>query len=406
MEEYLVYLTYLSLVLMIGITCTIISKKLKIPSVLLLIGSGLAAGTITYNNEPLFFFPNIFLSAVGTMALAMVVFDSCSRFKWKEFDTFTMSALKLSGVFLIFNLIFLTFSTYVIFNTSIFVALLFAALMTGTSPDVVSAMFKEKKGKVVEFLEVESILNTPLVVLLPFMFIELYNSFIGTETIIIETFIDSIKPFITQFVAGIGAGFLIGLLAFKIMKRYYEESLSSLGLFTITILTYILAENLGGNGVLAVTIMGLMYGNMYVKQKGQLSEFSETIGTSLMILVFVLIGLKIQLPTDVSFFYKSLILYAVYTIIRIVVVFVSLKSEDYTTREKLFIGINMPKGIAVAVIAFTLASGSFNIEGLSTILDLAILFIIYSLLVSTLFCRLGRFFLGKNPREVSIKPQH
>ena len=400
MDASLVYLTSLSIVLIIGIICTIISSKLKIPNILLLLGSGLAAGMIIYRNEPLIFFPNVFLSAIGTMALAMIVFDSCSRFKWKEFDTFTYSALKLSLIFLVFNFIFLTASTYYLFNLeSVIVALIFSALMTGTSPDAVAAMFKEGKGKVIEFLEVESILNTPLVVLLPYILIELHTSLSGSG-IFVETFIDQVKPFITQFAAGIGTGFVIGLLVFKIMKNYYSEELSALSLFTTTILTYILAENLGGSGVLAVTVMGLLYGNMYVKQKGQLTEFSEIIGTSLMILVFVLIGVKIQLPTDADFFVRSLILYAIYTFIRIVVVFFSLRQEDYTTKEKVFMGLNMPKGIAVAVIAFSLAASSFSIKGLSTILDLTIVFILYSVIISTIFSKLGRFFLGRKPREV------
>ena len=400
MDASLVYLTSLSIVLIIGIICTIISSKLKIPNILLLLGSGLAAGMIIYRNEPLIFFPNVFLSAIGTMALAMIVFDSCSRFKWKEFDTFTYSALKLSLIFLVFNFIFLTASTYYLFNLeSVIVALIFSALMTGTSPDAVAAMFKEGKGKVIEFLEVESILNTPLVVLLPYILIELHTSLSGSG-IFVETFIDQVKPFITQFAAGIGTGFVIGLLVFKIMKNYYSEELSALSLFTTTLLTYILAENLGGSGVLAVTVMGLLYGNMYVKQKGQLTEFSEIIGTSLMILVFVLIGVKIQLPTDADFFVRSLILYAIYTFIRIVVVFFSLRQEDYTTKEKVFMGLNMPKGIAVAVIAFSLAASSFSIKGLSTILDLTIVFILYSVIISTIFSKLGRFFLGRKPREV------
>jgi potassium/hydrogen antiporter len=400
MDPSLVYLTSLSIVLIIGIICTIISSKLKIPNILLLLGSGLGAGLIIYRNEPLIFFPNVFLSAIGTMALAMIVFDSCSRFKWKEFDTFTYSALKLSLIFLIFNFIFLTASTYYLFNLeSVIVALIFSALMTGTSPDAVAAMFKEGKGKVVEFLEVESILNTPLVVLLPYILIELHTSLSGSG-IFVETFIDQVKPFITQFAAGIGTGFVIGLLVFKIMKNYYSEELSALSLFTTTILTYILAENLGGSGVLAVTVMGLLYGNMYVKQKGQLTEFSEIIGTSLMILVFVLIGVKIQLPTEMDFFIRSLILYAIYTFIRIVVVFFSLRQEDYTTKEKIFMGLNMPKGIAVAVIAFSLAASSFSIKGLSTILDLTIVFILYSVIISTIFSKFGRYFLGKKPREV------
>ena len=83
-----------------------------------------------------------------------------------------------------------------------------------------------------------------------------------------------LKDFILRFVAGIGAGFLVGIIIFKVMKKAYSEILSPLAVITAALLTYILAENLGGNGVLAITTMGLFFGNVYVKQKIQLMEFS------------------------------------------------------------------------------------------------------------------------------------
>ena len=50
-------------------------------------------------------------------------------------------------------------------------------------------------------------------------------------------------------------------------KKQYSEILSPVTLIASTILTYILAEELGGNGVLAVTTLGLFFGNVYIKRK-------------------------------------------------------------------------------------------------------------------------------------------
>ena len=64
---------------------------------------------------------------------------------------------------------------------------------------------------------------------------------------------------------------------------------------TAAILSFILAENLGGNGVLAVTTMGLFVGNMIVKEKGSITEFASLFSLMLELLVFVLLGLVIEI---------------------------------------------------------------------------------------------------------------
>ena len=155
--------------------------------------------------------------------------------------------------------------------------------MVGTSPDVVLSMLKNEKHKIVEFLRIESIINTPLTVLMPFILLDLYNT-LNLQEVIFSKLLEQLKPFITQFVVGIGAGVLIGLIISKVMKKAYSETLSPLALVTAALLTYILAENLGGNGVLAVTVMGLLFGNFYVKQKEQLYSFSTIFENSLLIL--------------------------------------------------------------------------------------------------------------------------
>ncbi len=401
-DSTIMFLTYLTVVLLIGIITAIISNKLKLPNILLLIISGLILGTLRYGDGQLISFPNIFLSGIGTLALAMIVFDSCSRLKWREFDTFTLLALKETGIFLLFNFVFLTIATMYIFGIeNIYIALIFSALMTGTSPDAVVAVFKGESNRSIEFLKIESILNTPLVVLLPFLILELYNSM--TDVSFVTTFVTQLKPFITQFVAGIGAGVLMGLIIFKFMKKYYSEELSPLALVTVTLLTYILAENLGGNGVLAVTVTGLFFGNVYVKEKKELHEFSETFSTSLIILVFVLIGLSIHLPATSAFFFNSLILFLIYVLIRFASILVTFRSLDYTLKEKIFLTLNMPKGIAVAVTVFSLGTIVTGIADITTVFNLTIVFMLYTLIVTTLVTKYAYFFFPKLSKKVNKK---
>src|SRR3989338_415381 len=59
--------------------------------------------------------------------------------------------------------------------TQLYLAFMFSGLMIGTSPDAMLSLLKGKPHRVIEFLKLESMLNTPLVVILPFLVLELHQ---------------------------------------------------------------------------------------------------------------------------------------------------------------------------------------------------------------------------------------
>jgi cell volume regulation protein A len=393
--DALVYMTYLAVILIAGIICTIISNKLKIPNILLLILVGMGLGFISTESS-LVQFPPVFLTSISILALVIVVFDSSSSFRLREFNTFSFNALRLAGVFLFINIILLTLFTFIFFRIpSLFLVLIFAALMSGTDPAAVLSMLGKVKNRVFEFLEIEALLNTPLIVLIPFIILDLMKSF--ESGLVVSAFLEQILPFLQQFVAGIGAGILIGIVVIRIMKKAYSHVLSPLAIITSALLTYVLAENLGGNGVLAVTSMGLLFGNFYVKQKFQLKEFSSILAKALVILVFVLLGSSIKIPFTMEFFLKSISLFFIYLVIRYFAIDVALKKLNYTIKEKIFMAFNAQKGIAVAAVAFTFIT--LNISGMEIVLNLTLAFVLYSIVIATIVGKLSRFFIHHEEKD-------
>ncbi|MBL7054217.1 cation:proton antiporter [Candidatus Woesearchaeota archaeon] len=388
--EVLVFLTYLAIILLIGIFCTFIAQKINIPNILLLISAGIILGNLPYKDTPLISFPPIFLTSIGILALVMIVFDFASRFKLGKFDKLSTQTLKLSVVFLILNLIFLTIFVNLVFDLeSIFLVLLFSSLMSGTDPAAILSMLKPATHRVFELLRIESLINTPLVVLLPFIILDLMKTV--EKELILTKFIEQILPFLQQFVVGIGSGVLVGIIMLKFMKREYSHVLSPLVMITAALITYILAENLKGNGVLAVTAMGLLFGNIYLRQKFQLQEFSSIFSNALEILVFVLIGLIIKIPFSLTFFLRSFILFIIYLVIRYIAIALSLRDLELSAKEKIFMALNAQKGIAVAVVAFTLST--FNIQGIQFILNLILTFMLYSIIISTIAIKFSKYFI-------------
>jgi NhaP-type Na+/H+ or K+/H+ antiporter len=350
----------------------------------------MAAGYIKVNGQPLINFPPIFLTSIAVITLAMVVFDSSSKFKFREFDSMSTTALKLSVTFLFLNMTILSAITYYIFKpASILLAVAFAAVVSGTDPSSTLMILAGAKSKLFELLKVEAILNTPLIVLIPFLLIDIIGNVTGDSTLALLS--SQALPFAQQFVAGVGTGMIVAFIFFRFMKRYYSATLSPLALITASLLTYVIAETLGGNGVLAVTTAGLVFGNLYhIKHMKQLQKFGEIFAEVFEIIVFILIGSIIKIPWRFSFLIPASALFIAYLGIRFVSVDLIAKPKEYSLKEKVYMTLNTPKGIAVAVVVFSLATKA--VIGMDLILDLVLLFMIYSIILSTLVTRFTKYF--------------
>ena len=91
-EGPILFLTYIAVILLIGIIFSYLSNKLKITNVLFLIVAGMIIGATPFRGKPVIFFPDIFITSVSILALVMIVFDSSSRFKLSEIRAYTFPA--------------------------------------------------------------------------------------------------------------------------------------------------------------------------------------------------------------------------------------------------------------------------------------------------------------------------
>jgi len=381
-------ITALSILLLVGVILTYLCGKLKISNVFFLIVAGFLMSFIKLQGQSLVVFSTEFLTSVAIIALIMIVFDSTSRFRVREIAKETSFALEVSLLFMVVSLVVIPIVTHFLFGFAWWISILFASMMLGTDPSAVVSVLKDIKHHSITFLEWESVINTPLTVIIPFMVIEMSKTFSwGT---IVGSFLEQIIPFLQQIVTGIGAGIVVFLLIFKILKGKYLEVLTPVTLLVSALLTYVLAEGLKGNGILAVTALGILFGNVYFQKKETLQTFGQVLSTLFEILVFLLLGLSIKLPGSWVFYVKALILFVVYLALRGGVIFLIFKNaKDRTIKEKVFMTLNSSKGVAVAVVVFFLISLGIGRE----VIDLGVLFILYSLIVSTIMGKSSKFFL-------------
>lgn len=387
----LIILTAVVILIILGLIITNISKRLKISNILLLIITGIILAILIKQNN-IITISNELILTIAILTLVLVVFDGSSRFKVKSIDSISFSALKTSGIFLTLNLIILTTATILLFFEiniiNLFYALIFSAIISGTDPASVFILSNHKTNKVLEFLKIEGIINTPIMVLIPFILLDVLNQIQTKTTITIQAHISAV---LTQILVGIGAGIIVGIIFFKGIKKFSQQT-SGLMIICAALLSFILAENLGGNGVLAVAVLGFMFSIMNISRKETLQEFNEMLSNSLEILVFLLIGFIIQININIDFIIKSVVLFLVLILTRYATLKISLRKENYTEKEIKYMTLNMPKGIAVAVIIFSLSF--INEPQIVLINNLLLKVIIYSLILSTIVNRFSEKFIN------------
>lgn len=386
MSVAIVNLTFIGLVLLLGIVCTIIALRTKISSVLLLLVVGIILGNITYSGRKLIAFSPETVATVSVLAIAIIVFDGASRLKLKEFDEFAMTSAKLSVLFLLLSMVGVSLFAHFLLGFNLFNSLILGALMAGTAPEVVFSVFENLKTKAIEVLEIESIVNTPLVFIIPFIILDFQRT---VGAVVFGKFFEQILPFFQQIFVGIGSGVVIGLIVFKIMRRYYSSIISPIAIATAALLTYGLSESIGGNGVLGVTTLGIMFGTVYIKEKTELESFSGILSNILKILVFIFVGMMINIYLGTHVLILSLALFMLILFLRFISIQLSL-GKEYNAKEKLFMTFVSPKGVAVATVALIFSTLAF--PGAQNLIDVTLLIMFYSILVSSIFAMFPKKF--------------
>lgn len=408
--DALSYLTFLAIILLGGLLFTLLSNKLKIPNVILLVIFGLLLQLIRIDGENIIAFPASFVTSIAILALIIIVFHGSSQFKLRDFDTFSIEALKVFLVFLILNAVFLSVLTNFLFNLDLGFAIIFSVVMSSTAADAVLSMIKTtSENKNIKILQFESFLNTPFIVLLPFLILGVMGiqadpqgNFISLEGAAGISVGPQIALFFQQILTGFGAGLLIGIILFKALKKQYNNTLAQIAVVVGALLAYVMAENLQGNGVLAVITLGVFFGTSHVREKSEFSMFSSFFSETLEILVFVLVGLIFFIPGEFSFFVKSLILYIAYLVIRYIAILVTL-GKTSNTKERLFMTLVAPKGIAVATLVLVFIASLGNFEGSQTMINLMMIFLFYSLIIASITIKFSKYFIRENVVKVDGK---
>jgi len=201
-------------------------------------------------------------------------------------------------------------------------ALAFGAAVAATDPISVVALFKELGAprRLTLLIEGESLLNDGTAIVL----------FTMVLTLIMGKVL-SPAGMVVEFGAVVGGGLfiggIVGLLISQIIKRV-DDAMVDITLTTVAAYgSFLLAYKLGYSGVISTATAGLICGNygartgMSAASRVAAETFWGYVGFALNSLVFLLLGLEIQLDTLLNIWLMIIVAYLAITVARLLVVF-------------------------------------------------------------------------------------
>lgn len=220
-------------------------------------------------------------------------------------------------------------------------------------------------------LTVESGLNDGLALPLVLLFASLLSAKVSQDSSYWLVFAAA------QLTLGPLAGIFLGWLGGRVLlwskaHNYTSEVYEGVGAISLAIATYLLANQIGGNGFIAAFVGGLTFGNVVKGQCKFIYEFTESEGQLLSWGAFFLLGL-VLVPAAVTHLgiAELAVILTSLLIVRPLAVWISLTGTDTSAMTRLFLGWFGPRGLATALFALLVVQQAGS-EAAEPILMLAI----------------------------------
>jgi cell volume regulation protein A len=367
----------IAVLLFLSVLSSKISDRLSIPALLVFLAIGMLAGSEGIGG---IFFDNAFLAkGLGIAALSFILFSGALDSDRESLKAVIRDGIALStlGV-LITAAIVGVFAVYAL-HFSVVEGLLLGAIISSTDAAAVFSILRARniglRGQLRPLLEFEAGSNDPMAVFLTVLLIQIAQSATSSTA-------QAVLFFAQQFSVGAAVGLFLGkFTSFAINRiRLENDGLYPVMTLALVLLTYGLAEVLGGNGFLAVYLAGWQLSGKAFLHKKNLVRFHEGLAWLMQIIMFLALGLlvfpsKLAPVTGAGLATAAVLMF----LARPVGVFASLSLAKMSLREKLLVSWVGLRGAAPIVLAtFPLLAG---IEKADTIFNVVFFVVVVSVLV-------------------------
>lgn len=318
-----------------GIATSLVASRFGAPLLFLFLCLGMLAGQdgpggIVFDDYRLTY-------VVGSLALAVILFDGGLRTRTASFRGVLVPALALSTVGVVITAAATGLVASLVLGLGLIEGLLVGAIVASTDAAAVFFLMRSKgvqlRRRVANAIEIESATNDPVAVFLTVVLVELVLAPRTTGGLEIALILGQ------QALVGAAIGVCGGLALGSVLNRVtLPQGLHPLLVVASAVLIFALASVLEGSGFLAAYLAGLILGNRPVRAFPTILAFHDATTWLSQIVMFLVLGLLVTPSTLVEYALPALAV-AVFLILvgRPLAVWLCLTPFGFSRREKTFI---------------------------------------------------------------------
>lgn len=322
------------------------SNKYGIPSLLLFIVLGMSFGAIGLEFDDF-----VFADHFATVALMVIIFYGGFGTNWQMAKPVAKESIILSSLGVVVTAVLTGLFTYFILGTSLLEGMLIGSVVGSTDYASVSNVLRSKnlnlKYNTASLLELESGSNDPTAYTMTMIFL----------SIIIGQDVSVPVMIFTQIVFGIATGFIFAFVIGKLLNylTFETDGLYAVFMAAAMLITYGVADYFGGNGYLALYILGIYLGNLEFKGKRDIVFFYDGFTEIMQIGLFFILGLLSNFSDFIQTFPIALAIMVFLTVIARPAAVYGLMAPFKLKKNQLnlvsFAGIRGAAAIAFAIMA-------------------------------------------------------
>ena len=364
------------ILLLISLLSIRVTKKVQVPLLILFLFIGIAAGSEGIGG--IYFDDAKITQDIGNVALLFILFAGALETKKSDatMALYPSGILATAGVF--FTAMLAALIAYVLTSLNLKESLLFGAIVSSTDAAAVISMLggSNLKKKIRTVIEIESGSNDPMAYALILFILSMFGA--GEKTSIFLGIIFLFRQIIFGALMGIIFG-KISLPLGKILKIEREEFLT-IHLIAMLFICFAGTNLIGGNGFLAIYLMGILVGNEHFDFRMNCIKNMRVASWLMQITMFIILGLLVFPSQLKAVVIRGSILAIMITIVaRMAVVFALMSPFKYSKKEKFFMSWAGLKG-AVPII-FSTNAITAGIENSQVIFNMVFYMVVFSVMI-------------------------
>ncbi len=393
----------------LGVGAQWLAWRLRLPSILLLLGVGFLAGPVTGFLDPDALFGELLFPLVS-LSVGLILFEGGLSLRARDLRSMGASVWSLVTIGALITWALASWAAQHLLGMEPGPALLLGAILVVTGPTVVGPLLRHVRpvGTVASVAHWEGIVIDPIGAALAVL---VYEAMPAAST---AGFDEAARVMGIHMLYTIGVGALVGgmgaLVTLVILRRFWVPDFLQSPVLLMLVAGAFTASNLlqAESGLFTVTLMGVFLANQRLVSVKHIVEFKENLRVLLIASLFILLAARVS-PGDfraLGWAGPAFVVFLI-VVVRPAAVFVSTIGSSLSRNERLFLSWLAPRGIVAASVAsvFALRMGESG-QGLvpATFLVIVGTVTVYGLTAAPLARRLG--LSNPNPQGVVFASAH